>query len=312
MKLIFLTQETERTDELSMQQTLGEGLLARGHEVTFATEGLPLRWRASSCDWLHVDELSRLDLDPYDVVIAGSAEAAAGLDRPFALFCGGGKGIAPGGEPAVVLTTSESVAAELSSKGRRFLSFAPVVEESWFGDGGKTQHELLRILIPGDWHDEASGVDAAYGAATHARWSGAEFEIVRLSQWSPSREEPLEHVAEFVVASTEEIARAAIRSCDIVVDTVREASRFSLRSAESMASGLAPLFSSIGDYVRLDRPLDYALFATPDDPEEAGDRLLELIGDEPLRWRVSRRAMAVAERFHPARVAEAVERFLLT
>jgi len=62
-----------------------------------------------------------------------------------------------------------------------------------------SEQEPPRVLLAGSWHVEAEGVADGYGAVAHARWFHQKLDLIRVSPWAPSREEPLESVQEFHV-----------------------------------------------------------------------------------------------------------------
>src|SRR5687768_18600712 len=41
------------------------------------------------------------------------------------------------------------------------------------------------------------GIDEGYGAVAHARWFHQKLDLIRVSPWAPSKEEPLDSVQEF-------------------------------------------------------------------------------------------------------------------
>lgn len=255
------------SDRLNALLLHTEELIARGYSVSIATEGFPLRWRSSTAEWLHVDSLRALDTSAFDLVIA-DVDGIAVND------------LVPGGR--LWLLGPDDL--------------APVVDRRLFRSSALRDNVPLRVLLSGSWHSPDDALEDAYGAATHARWCGAEFELVRLSQWAPSREEPLEHVAEYVVASTAEEAARALHGSDVVV-CLSAAPRLPLIAAEAMASSLPLLLTATPAMQALDPRHDYALFAPPGDPEAAGDQLVRLIADDVLRSSIARRARAVAEMF---------------
>ena len=185
-----------------------------------------------------------------------------------------------------------------------------IVDDEFFqsGAGG---NEPRRVLLPGPIEVDIKGVDIGYGAVAHARYSGAELELVRVSPWRPSGSEPLEQVAEFHTAiGTAQMARL-LASCDVLVAPNRQEEGFGLPAAEAMASGVPVVATRIPSHLAFDANHDYAAFADQDDAEALGDALLQVIEDDSLRHRLIRRGREVAEQFRAPVTGARLERFLL-
>lgn len=185
----------------------------------------------------------------------------------------------------------------------------PLVVEDDFYRAPETirEHEPLRVLLSGSWHIERHGIDDGYGAVAHARWFHQHLELIRVSPWAPSREEPLESVQEFHVGLTTSEMTRLMHSCDVFIASNRADETFGLPFAEALASGLACVATVIPFHRDLDAKHDFALFAPPDNAVELGERLIELLGDTDLRERLRIRGRAVAEQW---RVDRAIERLL--
>lgn len=137
-----------------------------------------------------------------------------------------------------------------------------------------------RVLLSGP------SVDNGYGAAAHARWFHHHFDLIRVSPWAPSREEPLDAVQEFHVGLTTGEMTRLMHSCDVLI-----APAFSLSTAEAMAAGL-PAASGARSAVDL------------------GDRLIEVLDDEGLRERLIAEGRERAEGWRAASVAPRLEEHL--
>jgi glycosyltransferase involved in cell wall biosynthesis len=167
----------------------------------------------------------------------------------------------------------------------------------------------MRVLLPGQSQGDMKGVDDGYGAAAHARWFHQKFDLIRVSPWAPSREEPLDSVQEFHVAlSTREMTRL-MHSCDIVLGPNHREEGFGLPAAEALASGLPAVLTSIPSYLSFDEQHDFALFAPEDNPVELGERLIEALTDADLRERLRTRGREVAEQWRSEHVADRLEAF---
>jgi glycosyltransferase involved in cell wall biosynthesis len=176
----------------------------------------------------------------------------------------------------------------------------PVVDEDVYRDRLPREHEPLRVLLAGASHIEAHGISDGYGAVAHARWFHQTLDLVRVSPWTPSREEPLDTVQEFHVALTTAEMTRLMHSCDVFIAPNRREDRYPLIAAEAMAAGLACVFASSVPFGE-----DGAAYAPEDNAVELGERLIEVVSDATLRLKLRKRARTIAEGF---RVSHAVAR----
>src|SRR5205807_554043 len=77
------------------------------------------------------------------------------------------------------------------------------------------ENEPPRVLLSGQSQADLKGIEEGYGAVAHARWFHQKLELVRVSPWAPSREEPLDSVDEFHVALTTAEMTRLMHSCDV-------------------------------------------------------------------------------------------------
>jgi hypothetical protein len=277
MRIAFLLEDTGISGAARVQLALADALTARGHETRFVTPGLPLTWRASRAEWVYVDALPLYVPREDEVLVAASPSAFA-------------------------------VARDL---GRAFhLDTTPVVDEDVYRDRFPRPHEPPRVLLYGASQSEAKGVDDGYGAAAHARWFHHQFDLIRVSPWAPSREEPLDAVQEFHVSLTAREMTRLLHSCDILIAPNRPPDPFGLVAAEALAAGVCVVMTSIPSFLAFSPRRDFALFAPPDHPVELGERLIEALDDEELRDRLRAGGRAVAEGWRAGRAAGELERLL--
>ncbi|HEY0155723.1 MAG TPA: hypothetical protein VGF28_00370 [Thermoanaerobaculia bacterium] len=182
-------------------------------------------------------------------------------------------------------------ADHLPSDGIPAATLPLVVEEELFRDRTPREHEPLRVLLCGASQDETLALADGYGAVAHARWFHQTLDVVRVSPWAPSREEPLESVQEFHVALTAAEMTRLMHSCDVLV---APGPRFALTTAEALAAGLACVIAA--------PPFDYPAAAPVDNPVELGERLIEVLSDAALRSKVRMHGREVAERWRGVRL----------
>jgi glycosyltransferase involved in cell wall biosynthesis len=175
-----------------------------------------------------------------------------------------------------------------------------LVDDELFRSVPTREHDPLRVLLCGAWEKEGHGLDDGYGAVAHARWFHQTLDLIRVSPWAPSREEPVEAVQEFHVALTTTEMTRLMHSCDILIAPNRREDRLPLPAAEGLAAGLACLFTSTPILLSFAEPHDYAHFAPENNAVELGEHLIEFLGDADLRDRLRVRGRAVAEQWRVA------------
>lgn len=184
-----------------------------------------------------------------------------------------------------------------------------LVEEPLYRPGTPQEHSPPRVLVLGAVQDEVLGIEEAYGAVAHARWFHQKLDLVRVSPWAPSKEEPLDSVQEFHVGLTSAEMTRLLHSCDVLLATNHPEEGLGLPAAEAMASGIPCVLTSIPAFLSFDEVRDYALFAPERNAIELGERLIELLSDAGLRGRLRDRGRMVAEQCRAHVVAERLERF---
>jgi glycosyltransferase involved in cell wall biosynthesis len=328
LRIAYLVEDTAQSGGVRVQLMQADALIARGHHVRLVTKGLPLTWRTSRAEWVYVDNF--LDYDARDddfvvgtfwVTVPPAAQIAPG--RAVHL-CQGYEGSFTFYQPVraeieaayrlplpkLVVAKSLIPICEQFTKDVTYIG--QIVDEEFYRARTVRENEPLRVLLCGESQADMKGIEDGYGAVAHARWFHQQLELVRVSAWAPSREEPLDSVQEFHVAlSTREMTRL-MHSCDVLIAPNRREEGFGLPAAEAMASGIPVVLTAIPSYLSFDDTHDYALFAPEGNAVELGEKLIELLGDESLRERLRVRGRAVAEQWHADRVAERLEAFFLS
>jgi hypothetical protein len=177
----------------------------------------------------------------------------------------------------------------------------PIVDDDFYRQRMPRESDPLRVLLCGGSQVEEKGIGEGYGAATHARWFHQTFDLVRVSPWMPSREEPLESVQEFHVALTAKEMTRLVQSCDVLLAPNRRDDPASLTTLEALASGLACVITATPPHIAQGE--DYALFAPPDNAVELGEKLIEVLSNGELRQRLRARGREVAEQWRAGPVA---------
>lgn len=326
LRVAYLLEDTDLSGGVRVMAAQADELIARGHQVTLVTKGPELTWRASSAEWRFVGDFGEAGLGEFDFVIASfwtTLEPAYALAGARALhLCQGYEGafsayqdIRQRIDAAYRLPVPKMVVSRHLVEVCRRLNpdvtwIGQIVDEEFFqqGTGG---NERLRVLLPGAMEVDIKGVEVGYGAALHARFSGAEFDLVRVSPWRPRGSEPLEHVAEFHTAiGTAEMSRL-LASCDVLIAPNRKEEGFGLPAAEAMASGVPVVATRIPSHLAFEEKNDFAAFADEDDAVGLGDALLQVIDDSDYRHRLIRRGREVAEQFRAAVTGARLEEYLL-
>ena len=328
MNITYLLEDTEQSGGVRVQLVHADALIERGHRVRIVTKGLPLRWRASNAEWIYVDDFREYDARdedfvvgtfwvtvPYAHALAGSraVHLCQGYEGAFSVY----ESIRDQIDAAYALPIPKLVVSRsLIPVCQRFTDdvvyIGQVVEDEFYRAVTPREHEPMRVLLCGQAQADLRGLPEGYGAATHARWFHQKLDLIRVSPWAPSREEPLETVQEFHVGLTTAEMTRLVHSCDVLVAPNHREEGFGLPAAEAMAAGIPCVLTEIPSFLSFDEPHDYALFAPERNAVELGERLIELLSDAELRERLRERGRAVAEQWRVSHVTDRLETFFRT
>lgn len=282
---------------------LADAMIARGFGCAIVTTDAPLTWRHSAADWIYIDDWKDFRAADHDFVIVNSAatvEAAARVvrDKRFAYYCFDG----------IVPSNVTTLAASRTAQNATYIG--AIVDDELFRENAPREHDPPRVLLSGPAHEERRGIDDGYRAVAHARWFHQRLDLVRVSPFVPSREEPLDAVQEFHVGLSAVEMTRLMHSCDVVLAPDHPNTVFSLVPMEALAAGVPMVMTSIPTFLSFDEKQDFALFARDDDPVEFGERLIEVLGDDELRQRLSQRGREIAEQWRASAVAGRLAKFL--
>jgi hypothetical protein len=323
MNIAYLMEDTALSGGIRVQLAQADALIARGHRVRIVTKGLPLTWRSSRAEWVYVDDFKTYDARGDDFVMATFwttlADAFSVAPEKALHLCQGYEGAFTAYQPIRAeidaayrlpipkLVVTKSLIAICKQFSDDVTYIGQIVDEEFFRPRTPAENEPLRLLLCGESQVDLKGIADGYGAAAHARWFHQRFDLIRVSPWAPSREEPLDSVQEFHVAlNTREMTRL-MHSCDVLIAPNHREEGFGLPAAEALASGLAVVMTSIPSYLSFDEVHDYALFAPQKNAVELGECLMSLLSDADLRARLRARGREVAEQWRAGRVAERME-----
>jgi glycosyltransferase involved in cell wall biosynthesis len=323
MNISYLMADTALSGGIRVQLAQADALIARGHRVRIVTTGLPLTWRTSQAEWVYVDDFNTYDARDDDFVIATfwtTLAAAWAIAPEKALhLCQGYEGAFTAYQPiraeidaAYRLPIPKLVVARsLIEICKQFTDdvtyIGQIVDDDFFRPRTPPENDPMRVLLCGESQVDLKGIAEGYGAAAHARWFHQKFDLIRVSPWAPSREEPLDAVQEFHVAlNTREMTRL-VHSCDVLIAPNHRQEGFGLPAAEALASGIPVVMTAIPSYQSFDDKHDYALFAPQENAVELGEKLIEVLSDGDLRNRLRLRGREVAEQWRAARVAQTIE-----
>lgn len=325
LRIIYLMEDTDLSGGVRVQLAQADAMIERGHSVTIATRGLPLTWRSSNANWIHLEDFSEIDPDTADVLIGTfwktvrpafelapdkTVHLCQGYEALFTFY----QDVRDEIEeiyrlPVPVMTVSPHLTEILAPVTTDVTCVGQIVDEGFF-----RPHEEVtppRVLLAGAWEIDIKGIDVGYGAVAHARTLGAELDLIRVSPWRPSPAEAADiHASEFHVSIPDVEMQRVTRSCQIVLGTSRPEEGFGLPVAEGMAGGLAPVLTKIPSYLAFSSDSSFALFVPVDDPVAMGEALTELVLDPSVRRAVGSRARNVAGQFRSDLVAERIESFI--
>lgn len=327
MKIAYLAEDTAMSGGIRVQLAHADALIARGHRVRIVTKGEPVTWRRSDAEFVYVDNLLDYDARDDDFVVGTfwvTVPPAYEIAKEKAVhLCQGYEGAFNAYQPIKAeidaayrlpipkLVVSKSLIPICEQFGDDVTFIGQVVDDEFYRPHVPPENEPLRVLLSGQSQADLKGIEEGYGAVAHARWFHQKLELVRVSPWAPSREEPLDSVEEFHVALTTSEMTRLMHSCDVLIAPNHAEEGFGLPAAEALASGLATVMTSIPSYLGFDDRRDYALFAPEQNAVELGEKLIELLSDADLRARLRKRGREVAEQWRSKHVADRLEAFFL-
>lgn len=323
LRVLYLMEDTDLSGGVRVQLGHADALIARGHQVSIATRGLPLRWRRSRADWIYVEDFHTIDTSTFDVVVATfwtTIEPAFRIAGERAVhLCQGFEGSFTAYEsqrelieqayarPLPRWTVAPHLNEALARFGTEVTWIGQVVDDEFFRPLRPEPSDPPRVLLVGASQIDFKGIDVGYGAVQHARWNGASFDLIRISPWAPAGDEPRELAAEFHVGLDALSMARVVQSCDYFIGPSRRDEGFGLPAAEAMASCIPTVLSRIPSFLSFSEKTDFALFADEDDPIGMGDLLEELLSDEECARRLSKRGRDVAEQWRADHVAQRIE-----
>ncbi|HEV7764489.1 MAG TPA: glycosyltransferase family 4 protein [Thermoanaerobaculia bacterium] len=324
MKIAYFLEDTELAGGTRVAVAHGDALTDRGHEITLVTRGGPLTWRNSRATWLRVDRFVDFDARPYDFIVGTfwttlhDVHALAG-DRGVH-FCQGYEGsftayqpLKPRIDEAYRLPLPKiTVSPHLVPICREFYDDAAWVGQmvdDEFYQPHSPRAGKPRVLLVGPAQADFKGIDIGYDAVRRARESGADFDLIRVSQWNRAEDEPAELADEFHVAIDTTAMARLIASCDVFLGPSRREEGFGLPAAEAMASGVPAILAEIPSFLSWEERHDYALFAPEGDGPAMGEHLTRLLSDAETQARLSSRGRAVVEQFRGANTVARLERW---
>ncbi len=325
LRITYLAEDTELSGGIRVLAAHADALMARGHHVRIVTKGLPLTWRRSDAEWVYVDSFLDYDATDDDFVVGtfwttlGPASTIAGkravhLSQGYEGAFSAYESIRPQIDdayrlPMPKLVVSKSLIPIVQQFTDDVTFIGQIVEDEFYRRATPRENEPPRVLLSGQSQADLKGIDEGYGAVAHARWFHQKLDLVRVSPWAPSRQEPLESAQEFHVALTTDEMTRLMHTCDVLIAPNHSQEGFGLPAAEALASGIPTVMTAIPSYLSFDERNDYALFAPERNAVELGEKLIELLSDEELRERLRVRGREVAEQWRAKRVADRLERF---
>jgi glycosyltransferase involved in cell wall biosynthesis len=312
MKIAYLLADTELAGGIRVAVAHGDALTDRGHEVLLVTRGGPLTWRSSRAQWLYVPTFDDFDPTGFDFVVGTfwlTLEQTLRIAGSRAVhFCQGYEGsftayqeLKPQIDAAYRLPIPKiTVSPHLVPICRQFhddATYVGQIVDAEFYQPHRPRGGVPRVLLVGPAQADFKGIDVGYAAVRRARELGAQFDLIRVSQWLPAEGEPSELASEFHVALPSDQMAALVASADVFLGPSRHQEGFGLPAAEAMAGGVPAVLSEIPSFLSWDQPHDHALFTPEGNGKAMGEALVRLLGDGALRRQLAVRGRQVVEQF---------------
>jgi glycosyltransferase involved in cell wall biosynthesis len=322
LRIAYLIEDTGIAGGIRVALAHADVLTDLGHEATLITRGGPLTWRQTRARWQHVQSFDEVHAAGFDFIVGTFWTTLADAWRLGGSrgvhFCQGYEGSFTGYRQSKAAIDDAyrlplpkiTVSPHLVPICRRFhddATYIGQIVDDAFYQPRPPRDGAARVLLVGPAQADFKGVDVGYEAVRRARAAGAEFDLVRVSQWLPADGEPTNLAAEFHVGvNTAEMA-ALISSCDVFLGPSRAEEGFGLPAAEAMASGVPAVLSEIPSFLSWDGDHDYALWAAEGDAEAMAAQLRRLLHERALREMLSRRGREVVEQFRAGKTGARLE-----
>src|SRR5689334_13554272 len=201
MKIAYLLEDTDLAGGIRVCVAHGDVLTDRGHDVTLITKGTPLTWRRSRAKWRHVESWEEVDAASFDFVVGTFWRT---LPHAYALapdrsihFCQGYEGSFTAYQrfkaeieaayrlPIPKITVSPHLVPICKEFFDDATYIGQIVDDDYFQPHTDSPAPR-RVLLVGPMQADFKGIDVGYAAVRQARALGANFDLVRVSQWAPA------------------------------------------------------------------------------------------------------------------------------
>ncbi len=328
LRIAYLLEDMHLAGGIRVVLAQADALTARGHDVALVARGSePLSWRRSQARWMFLRSFDELDVRSFDFVVGTFWKTLAdsyGLAGSRAVhLCQGYEGSFTAYRPIQAEIDAAyrlplpkiTVSPHLVGICKRFHPDAEyvgqIVDDDFYQPHAPRLEGKPRVLLVGPAQADFKGIDVGYEAVRRAREHGADFDLIRVSQWHAPEDEPVSLASEFHLASdTAQMARL-IASSDVFLGPSRWQEGFGLPAAESLASGVPAILTIIPSFRSWDTRHDYAFFVDEDDAAGMGEALVRLLRDAPLGERLALRGREVVEQFRAPVTGKRLEEYFL-
>lgn len=326
LRIAWLLEDTDLAGGIRVAVAQADALMDRGHRTTLFTKGGPLTWRSSRAEWRYVEAWSEVRAEEFDFLIgtfwktipatyeiAGrrAIHLCQGYEGSFTAYAHMKDEIEAVYRLPIPKITVSPHLVEICRQYHPDATWIGQIVDDIFYRERQQSAGPPRVLLAGPAQADFKGIDIGYLAAQAARRAGADFDLIRVSQWPAVEGEPIETAAEFHVGLTSADMARLIAGCEVYLGPSRHQEGFGLPAAESMASGVPNILSEIPSFLSFHGHRDYALFVAEGDGAAMGSQLKRLLADSALRARLSRRGREVAEQFRAHHTALRLEQYFL-
>jgi glycosyltransferase involved in cell wall biosynthesis len=330
MRICYVQEENSLWGGVKIVFEQAEALQERGHQVMIVSKDQPPSWYDTHVPLRQVEAFTSAAIPESDFVIGTfwttirpilaakkgcPVHLCQGYEGDYSAYAEQQSQIAEVYQfPLLTLTVHEPLTRLLWERfHKKAYTVGQGINLNMFKPrGGRDREAVLRVLMVGPYEVDWKGVRDGLLALKELK-TELPLQVVRVSQFPCHPEETRLGVNdEYHCHLRADEMPNVYRSCDVMLAPSWTQEGFGLPALEAMACGVPVVMSDIPSFRNFANGEDWALFFAERDIPGMQQALRRLFRDTVLRARLRQRALEVAQGYTFTRVAERIERVLMT